>query len=74
MSRRGNCLNNAVAESFFATLKKLRIRNRIYGTRDEARTDIFDFIEMFYNVKKRHGHVGGVSMFEEDHFCNRSGV
>ena len=76
MSRRGNCLDNAVVESFFATLKKLRIRNRIYTTRDEARADIFDFIEMFYNVKRRHGHIGGVSpqAFEADYFCNQSGV
>jgi len=60
MSRRGNCLDNAVAESFFAMLKKQRIRNQIYATREEARGDIFDFIELLYNVKKRHGHIGGV--------------
>ena len=47
MSRRGNCLDNAVAESFFATLKKQRIRNQIYATREDARSDIFDFIERF---------------------------
>ena len=76
MSRRGNCLDNAVAESFFATLKKQRIRNQIYATREEARGDIFDFIELFYNVKKRHGHIGGVSPreFETAYFSNRSGV
>jgi len=76
MSRRGNCLDNAVAESFFATLKKQRIRNRIYATRDEARTDIFDFIELFYNVKKRHGHIGGISPreFEEGHFSKQVSV
>jgi len=76
MSRRGNCLDNAVAESFFATLKKQRIRNQIYATRDDARGDIFDFIELFYNVKKRHGHIGGVSprQFEAEYFSNRSGV
>jgi len=76
MSRRGNCLDNAVAESFFATLKKQRIRNRIYPTREAARADIFDFIELFYNVKKRHGHIGGVSpsTFDADYFSSRSGV
>jgi putative transposase len=76
MSRRGNCLDNAVAESFFATLKKQRIRNQIYATREEARGDIFDFIELFYNVKKRHGHIGGVSPreFEAAYFSKRSGV
>ena len=70
MSRRGNCLDNAVAESFFSTLKKLRIRKKIYPTRDDARADIFEFIELFYNSKKRHSHVGGVSpmQFEADYF------
>jgi hypothetical protein len=49
MSRRGNCWDNAVAESFFSSLKKERIRKRIYKTRDLARADIFDYIEVFYN-------------------------
>jgi putative transposase len=55
MSRRGNCHDNAVAESFFQLLKRERIRRRIYSSRDEARQDIFDYIEMFYNPKRRHG-------------------
>ena len=45
MSRRGNCQDNAVAESFFSSLKKERIRKRIYKTRDLAQVDIFDYIE-----------------------------
>jgi putative transposase len=49
MSRRGNCFDNAVAESFFSSLKKERIRRRIYRSREEARADIFDYIEVFYN-------------------------
>ncbi|HGP2300807.1 TPA: IS3 family transposase, partial [Salmonella enterica] len=61
MSRRGNCWDNAVAESFFSSLKKERIRKRIYKTRDLARADIFDYIEMFYNRARRHSHLGGVS-------------
>ena len=61
MSRRGNCWDNAVAESFFSSLKKERIRKRIYQTRDEARADVFDYIEMFYNSRRRHSHLGGVS-------------
>ncbi|WP_202987423.1 IS3 family transposase [Mixta mediterraneensis] len=61
MSRRGNCWDNAVAESFFSSLKKERIRKRIYKTRDMARADIFDYIEMFYNRTRRHSHLGGVS-------------
>jgi putative transposase len=61
MSRRGNCWDNAVAESFFSSLKKERIKKRIYKTRDLARADIFDYIEMFYNQTRRHSHIGGVS-------------
>jgi putative transposase len=55
MSRRGNCHDNAVAESFFQLLKREWIKKNIYGTREEARSDIFDYIEMFYNSKRRHG-------------------
>ncbi|PXW42282.1 putative transposase [Erwinia sp. AG740] len=61
MSRRGNCWDNAVAESFFSSLKKERIRKRIYKTRDLARADIFDYIEVFYNRVRRHSHLGGIS-------------
>jgi putative transposase len=55
MSRRGNCHDNAVAESFFQLLKRERIKRPIYATRSDARTDIVDYIEMFYNNKRRHG-------------------
>jgi putative transposase len=61
MSRRGNCWDNAVAESFFSSLKKERIKKRIYKTRDLAKEDIFDYIEAFYNRTRRHSHLGGVS-------------
>lgn len=61
MSRRGNCWDNAVVESFFSTLKKERIRRHIYRTRADARADVFDFIEMFYNPRRRHSHLGDVS-------------
>lgn len=61
MSRRGNCWDNAVAESFFSSLKKERIRKRIYKTRELARADVFDYIEVFYNRSRRHSHLGGVS-------------
>jgi len=61
MSRRGNCWDNAVAESFFSSLKKERVRRKIYRTRDEARADLFDYIEMFYNPRRRHSHVGNIS-------------
>ncbi len=61
MSRRGNCWDNAVAESFFSSLKKERIRKQVYRTRDLAKADIFEYIEMFYNRTRRHSHLGGVS-------------
>ncbi|NMY37938.1 IS3 family transposase [Pseudomonas sp. WS 5078] len=61
MSRWGNCWDNAVAESFFSSLKKERIRKRIYKTRDMARADVIDYIEVFYNRTRRHSHLGGVS-------------
>ena len=54
MSRRGNCHDNAVAESFFQLLKRERIRRQTSATRDAARSDIFDYIEIFYNSKRRH--------------------
>ncbi|MEB6479398.1 IS3 family transposase [Acinetobacter vivianii] len=58
MSRRGNCHDNAVAESFFQLLKRERIKKKIYSNRSEARTDIFEYIEMFYNSRRRHGSNG----------------
>ena len=60
MRWRGNCHDNAVAESFFATFKKRVTRKKIYATREEAKREIFNFIEMFYNPAKRHSHTGGV--------------
>ena len=61
MSRRGNCWDNAVAESFFGSLKKERIKKRIYRNRDDATADVSDYIESFYNRERRHQHIGGVS-------------
>jgi putative transposase len=55
MSRRGNCHDNAVAESFFQLLKRERIKRHIYSTRDDARRDVVDYVEMFYNSRRRHG-------------------
>lgn len=52
MSRRGSCHDNAVAESFFQLLKRERIRRKIYSTRQDARADVFDYIDMFYNLNK----------------------
>ncbi|RBP35161.1 integrase-like protein [Eoetvoesiella caeni] len=61
MSRRGNCHDNAVAESFFQLLERERIKRKIYKTRELARQDIFDYIEMFYNPIRRHGHAANLS-------------
>jgi len=55
ISRSGNYHDNEVAENFFQLLKRERIKKKIYGTREEACTDIFVYIEMFYNSKRRHG-------------------
>ncbi|EMN8258965.1 IS3 family transposase [Shigella flexneri] len=74
MSRRGNCHDNAVAESFFQLLKCERIKKKIYGTREEARSDIFDYIEMFYNSKRRHGSSEQMSPTEyENQYYQRLG-
>jgi len=64
MSHRGNCYDNAVAESFFQLLKRERIKRRTYSDREEARRDVFDYIEMFYNPKRRHGYNNRLSPVE----------
>ena len=61
MSRRGNCHDNAVAESFFNLLKRERIRRKVYRSREEARKDVFDYIEMFYNPTRKHARNGMLS-------------
>ena len=61
MSWRANCWDNVVAESFFSSLKKERIRKRIYKPRNLTRADIFDYIEVFYNRTRRHSHLGGIN-------------
>jgi putative transposase len=61
MSRKGNCWDNAVAESFFATLKVELVRGLDFATREEARVAVFEYIEVFYNRKRRHSAIGYVS-------------
>lgn len=61
MSRKGDCWDNAPAESFFHTLKTELVRFRLYRTRDEARADIFNYIETFYNRSRRHSALGLIS-------------
>jgi transposase InsO family protein len=64
MSRRGDCWDNAVIESFFATLKLEMIFRRTFRTRREARQAIFKYIETFYNRQRRHSYLGYVSPVE----------
>ena len=58
MSRKGNCYDNAVVESFFSSLKNELVHHQDYQTRQEARSDIFDYIELFYNRRRKHESLG----------------
>jgi len=64
MSRKGDCWDNAVMESFFATLKTELIYHERFFTREDAKSKIFDYIEMFYNRKRRHSSLGYKSPVE----------
>jgi putative transposase len=64
MSRSGNVWDNAAMESFFSSLKTERTARKTYRTRDEAKADVFDYIERFYNVKRRHSTIGYMSPME----------
>ena len=61
MSKRGDCWDNAAMESFFSSLKTERVARTIYRTRDDAKADVFDWIERFYNPKRRHSTLGYLS-------------
>ena len=61
LSRSGNVWDNAVMDSFFSSLKVERIARRIYRTRDQARADVFDYIERFYNPRRRRSTIGYLS-------------
>jgi putative transposase len=61
MSARGSCYDNAPVESFFSLLKRERIQRQTYKTREEAKADVFDYIEVFYNRKRRHAYLGYTS-------------
>ena len=61
MSRKGDCWDNAVVESFFSSLKTERVHHRLYRSRDEARRDIFEYIEVFYNRVRLHSTLGYLS-------------
>ncbi|MDF1857095.1 IS3 family transposase, partial [Pseudooceanicola sp.] len=77
MNCRGNCYDNAVAERFFQLLKRERIRRRTYLTRDAARQDVFNYIEMFYNPTRKHKNNGMLSPVDyetEQKKMNEAGV
>ena len=67
MSAKGNCYDNAVVEAFFSTLKRERTSRRRYTTREDAERDLFEYIEVFYNRRRRHSYLDGMSpaKFEE---------
>ena len=71
MSRKGECLDNAVAESFFGSLKNELVYHEDYKTRAEARQSIFEYIEIFYNRKRRHAFLKYMTPveYEEKHAC-----
>ena len=61
VSRQGHCLDNAVAGSFFHSLKTECVKQKVYAARSEAKADLFDYIEVFYNRTQLHSHLGHVS-------------
>jgi transposase InsO family protein len=61
MSRKGDCWDNAVVERFFRSLKDERTDHELYRTRDEARRDVIDYIEMFFNSHRKHSYLGYLS-------------
>lgn len=71
MSRSGNFWDNAAMESFFSSLKTERVRKKVYRSRDQARADVFDYIERFYDPTSRHSTLGYLSPID---FERRAGV
>ena len=67
MSRKGNCWDDTCAESFFGSLKNEWVQDKIYETYEDGKKDIFKYIEVFYNRKRRHASLGYVSpvVYEE---------
>jgi len=64
MSRRGDCYDNAPVESFFSSLKTECLRDVVYPTREAAKADLFDYIELFYNRQRLHSSLGYLSPTE----------
>jgi putative transposase len=74
MSRRGNCHDNAVAESFFQRSRQVDFSSNAFTLEQQARSDVFDYIEVFYNQRRRHGSSGGVAPVEYERQFRLSGV
>ena len=72
MSRKGNCWDNAVAESFFKTLKVELIYQNRYQTRQEAELSIFEYIETFYNTKRRNKQLNNLTILEHKKLINNN--
>jgi putative transposase len=72
MSRSGNVWDNAAMESFFSSLKTERVARKVYRTRDAARADVFDYIERFYNPRRRHSAIGYLSPMEFEQAAQKS--
>ncbi len=68
MSRKGDCWDNAVVERFFRSLKSERTDHRLYRTRKEARLDVIDYIEMFFNSRWKHSSLGYINPNEFEEF------
>ena len=64
LSRKGNCYDNAVVESFFDSLKTEEVADRLYRSQEETRRSIIDFIVRFYNPRQRHSSLGGINLIE----------
>ena len=72
MGSKGDCFDNAVAESFFATLKKELVHRRSWPTRHELSTEVFEYIEAFYNRVRRHSSLGYVAPDEYERTHNQT--
>lgn len=71
MSRKGNCWDNAVAESFFKTLKTELVYHYKYETKKEVELSVFEYIETWYNTKRRHKHLNNLTIFEYEQLNNK---
>jgi transposase InsO family protein len=74
MSRKGNCWDNTVAESFFKTLKTELVYHQKYDTRKQAELSIFEYIEDFYNTSRQHKHLNNLTLLEFQKLINNNNL